>query len=141
MKKIVPATSLTIILCGLSVMLSWPSLAYETKNIAVDPNNVWADNTKLGNMMTPDPNGSGELVPGAVDAAALTINLLLGLLGTLCLALIFYAGFKWIMAKGVEEEIAEAKEIISGTVLGLVVVLASYSFMYFMFRNIYNASK
>lgn len=108
--------------------------AYEQKPIVVDPGDKLAQNSKIGTM------GNIEEGGGAVNTAALTINLLLGLLGTLCLGLMFYAGYLWLQAEGREEDITKAKGIITGTVLGLLVVLASYSFMYFVFRNLVNAT-
>lgn len=126
---------LSFVTVMLSILLySNPALAYEQKTIELDPGNKLAQNSKLGTM------GNIEQGGGAVNTAAKTINLLLGLLGTLCLALMFYAGYLWLAAEGREEDITKAKGIITGTILGMLVVLASYSFMYFVFRNIINAT-
>lgn len=109
-------------------------LAYEQQPIVLDPNNALANNSKIGTM------GNIEEGGGAVNTAALTINFLLGSLGILCLALLVYAAYIWLTAQGGDDDIAKARDIVKGTVLGLLVVLASYSFMYFMFRNLVNAT-
>ncbi len=111
-----------------------PTLAYDKKPIELDPGNQLANNSRLGTM------GNIEEGGGAINTAALTINLLLGLLGILCLALMFYAGYIWLAAHGKEDDVTKAKNIITGTVGGMLVVLASYSFMYFIFRNLVNAT-
>lgn len=121
-----------------SVLLGNAVLAYEQKKIELDPGQTLEDNTHLGSSLEKAPDGT--LQPAAVSTAARTINLLLGLLGTLCLALMIYAGYLWLSAQGKEEDMTKAKNIVTGTVLGMLVVLASYSFMYFIFRNLVNAT-
>ena len=121
-----------------SMLLGSSALAYEQKTIELDPGQKLQDNTHLGSSLEKAPDGT--LQPAAVATASRTINLLLGLLGTLCLALMIYAGYLWLSAQGREEDMTKAKDIITGTVLGMLVVLASYSFMYFIFRNLVNAT-
>lgn len=85
-------------------------------------------NTKLG--------GYDDVAnEGPIMTASLVINLLLGLLGTVALCLMVYAGFIWLMARGNEEQVTKAKDMIIGTVIGLLVILGSYSFMYYVFRS------
>jgi hypothetical protein len=64
------------------------------------------------------------------------INTALTFLGVISLILIIYAGFKWMLARGEEEEIKEAQEIIKGAVIGLIIVLASYGISRFIFDNL-----
>ena len=86
------------------------------------------DNTKLG--------GYDDVAnEGPIATASLVINLLLGLLGTIALCLTVYAGFLWMIARGNEEDITKAKDILSGSVVGFLVILSSYSFMYYVFRS------
>ncbi|EKD78657.1 MAG: hypothetical protein ACD_41C00303G0005 [uncultured bacterium] len=90
--------------------------------------NTVQNNTRLG--------GYDDVAnEGPIMTASLVINLLLGLLGTVALCLIVYAGFLWIIARGKEEDITKAKDILMGSVVGLLVILGSYSFLYYIFRS------
>ena len=71
--------------------------------------------------------------------AARIINVVLGVLGTIATVLIFYAGFLWMTAAGNEEQITKAKGIMSAAVIGLVIILASYSISTFLVKNITSA--
>ena len=93
-----------------------------------------------------DPKDSGE-TDTSIDALNLAradvikvvlglINTALTFLGVISLILIIYAGFKWMLAAGEEEEIEEAQDIIKGAVIGLVIVLASYGISRFIFDNL-----
>jgi len=55
------------------------------------------------------------------------LGAVLAFLGALFFGLILWAGFSWMLAKGNEEEITKAKEIIFGAVLGIMVVLGAYA--------------
>jgi len=48
-------------------------------------------------------------------------------LGVVFLGLMMYGGFIWMIARGNEQEVAKAKNIIIYAVIGLVVVLAAYA--------------
>lgn len=64
------------------------------------------------------------------------INAALSLLAALCLVLLIYAGFLWVWARGNQDEVKKAKDIIIGTVLGLIVVLASLGITTFVFQTV-----
>lgn len=55
------------------------------------------------------------------------IRVALSLIGTIFLCLTIYAGFLWMTAGGNEENIEKAKKTITRSVIGLVIVLTSYS--------------
>lgn len=81
--------------------------------------------------------GGQTLILGTpVDTVALIVNVLLGLLGLLCLVIMIYAGWIWMMARGNQEDAKRAKDMITGTVIGMLVVLASYSFMSYVFESL-----
>ena len=69
------------------------------------------------------------------------INAFISFLGIIFLALTIYGGYKWMLAKGEEEEIKKAKEIIKAAVIGLINVLMSYAITYFVVSQIQNAAK
>ena len=63
---------------------------------------------------------------GNIIAAAL------GLTGTIFLILMIYGGFMWMQARGNEEYVRKAKEIIWSAVIGLVIIGAAYALTTFI---------
>ena len=64
------------------------------------------------------------------------INAALSLLAAVCIGLLVYAGFLWVWARGNQEEVKKAKDIIQGTVIGLVIVLAALGITQFVFQTV-----
>jgi hypothetical protein len=64
------------------------------------------------------------------------IQVVLSLLAIIFLILMFYAGYLWMMAKGNEDDVKKAKDIIVAAIIGLVIIAAAYSITYFVFQNI-----
>ncbi len=48
-------------------------------------------------------------------------------LGVIFLGLMIYAGFIWMMARGNEQEVAKAKNMITYAAVGLIVILSAYA--------------
>jgi len=80
--------------------------------------------------------GLGAVYPQVIVARI--INVAFSLMGVIALVLIIYAGFIWMIARGNEEEVKRAIEILKGAVIGLVILFASYSIGYFVFNNLVN---
>lgn len=55
------------------------------------------------------------------------IRAALGFLGVIFTFLIIYAGYLWMTAAGNDSKIDEAKKILSRSIVGLVIIMASYS--------------
>jgi hypothetical protein len=72
--------------------------------------------------------------------AAKIINIALGILGILAVVLILLGGFKWMTAAGNEEQIEEAKKILTGGVIGLVIILASWGLATFIINSLVSAT-
>lgn len=64
------------------------------------------------------------------------INTALTLLGTLCVILLIYGGFLWVWARGDSEQIQKSKDILQGTIIGLVIVLASLGITQYVFTRV-----
>ena len=64
----------------------------------------------------------------------------LGLLGTIFLVLTIYAGYLWMTAAGNDETVAKATGILKMAVIGLVIILVSYSLSYFVLDKIFEAT-
>ena len=56
----------------------------------------------------------------------------LSVVGTIFLLLTIYAGVLWMTAQGKEESVEKAKNIISASVIGLVIIVAAYAITSFV---------
>ena len=100
----------------------------------------------------PSDNGTGPYLGleygastglGTADirfTAANIIGVALGLLGTICVVLMLYAGFKWMTAGGNEENVKEAQSTIKYAVIGLLIILSAYAITRFVFVNLFKAT-
>ena len=68
------------------------------------------------------------------------IRVALGILGTITLVLIVYAGFIWMTSGGKQETIAKAKKIIINAVIGLLIIILAAAITEFIFRQIQTAT-
>lgn len=91
---------------------------------------------KLGDAMTKlRPLGDAAGVSGGGDIQSTfgtIINAALSLIGTIFFILMIYAGFLWMTARGDEGQIDKSKQIISGTIIGLVLVVSAYAITVFV---------
>lgn len=101
--------------------------AYTPQAVVFDPNGNVVRNSGLGNA-----------TPG--DVAAGVINWILGILALLAISLVIYAGFLWLTARGNEEQVKKAKDILEGAIIGVLVILASYGATQYVFENLVNAT-
>lgn len=69
------------------------------------------------------------------------INLALTFLGIICVGLIVFAGFKWMLAAGNEDQIKSAQKILKNTVIGLLIILVSWSITIFIMLRLNSVSK
>ncbi len=95
---------------------------------------------------------SNELLPTSVGTAigtgttdiritiARVIRVALGLLGTVALLLVLYAGFLWMTASGDEDKIARAKKTLTGAVIGLAIILSAFAITQFVLNALVSAT-
>lgn len=69
------------------------------------------------------------------------IKVVLSMIGTIFFALTVYAGFLWMTASGNEEQVTKAQSIIKMAIIGLVIVLASYTITTFVVARTVGATK
>jgi len=100
----------------------------------------WSPSDNLWNSMTNelDPladiyGAEGEPEDPRVTAMRIT-NYALGFLSVVFIALILYAGFRWMTSGGNEEHITKAKKIMIASVIGLGIVLTALAITNFIFR-------
>ena len=66
------------------------------------------------------------------------INAILGLLGVIFLILMLRGGFLWMTSVGNADKVTEAKQTIINAAIGVVIVIASYAIVRFVFENLIN---
>jgi hypothetical protein len=83
-------------------------------------------------------NPQGGTAPSAAAQGTLgqnitlIINYLLGILGLVAVAFLIYAGVLMVTAGGSEEQIGKARKIITYAVIGIVIILLSYTIVTFV---------
>lgn len=68
------------------------------------------------------------------------INVALGFLGIIAVGFIIYAGFLWMTSQGNPEQIEQAKKILIGAVIGLIIILSSFAIAAFVMRALGSAT-
>lgn len=82
--------------------------------------------------------GTGRTAFGGGDPKQLEILVaqivqgVLSLLGVVFFVLVLYGGFKWMKARGNEDEVEKAKEVIINATIGLALILAAYAISVFV---------
>ncbi len=61
------------------------------------------------------------------------LGAVLGLVGVVFLILVIYAGFLWMTARGNTEQVTKAKNLFSGAIIGLVIVVSAYYLVDYLF--------
>lgn len=154
MKKWFQSILLSLVLLG-GFTLATPALAVDSNGDCKDdqskqeiPNCVpTPGNNPCGSDLANDPLaldcvGTANTGLSAADPriiASRVVNVILGVLGTIATMLVFYAGFLWMTAAGDDEQIGKAKSIMTAAIIGLVVILASYSISTFFVKSAYQA--
>jgi len=64
------------------------------------------------------------------------IGIILSFLGVLFFALMIYGGFLWMTARGNDQQVTNAKELIIAAVIGLIIVLSAYAITAFVGSNL-----
>jgi len=118
------ATKIIVLLIFTALALSlnfFPVLALEKLNLTDSLKNV---GTNAGYA-----SGSEDTLSETIGKI---IRAILSLLGIVFMSLIVYGGYLWMTARGNEEKLEKAKAIIRGSIIGLVIVLASYAITAFV---------
>lgn len=65
------------------------------------------------------------------ETIGVVIKVALSFVGVLFMALIFYAGYLWMTARGDDAQIDKAKKIISSAIIGIIITVGAYSITVF----------
>lgn len=80
------------------------------------------------------PNSSGD--DPANNQVANALEIVFGVMGALAVLMIVIAGLRYMLAGGDPSKVANARNTIIYSVIGLVVALTAYSIVYFVVRNV-----
>lgn len=64
------------------------------------------------------------------------IQVFLGLLGTIFIMLMIYAGYSWMTAAGEDKKVQTAQDTIRVAIIGILLIFAAYIITYFVFKAI-----
>lgn len=94
---------------------------------------VFADNvTNPDQPLPPQPlsNPLGESDPRVIIGNI--IKAVLGIIGSIALAVFIYGGFTWMTSAGSSEKVRKGRDMIIWAVLGLAIIFLSYTIIYFV---------
>lgn len=80
--------------------------------------------TTLNNTQGKEALRANSSVP---DVIGKIVGAALAFVGVLFFLLMIYGGFTWMMARGNEQDVTKAKDLIIAAVIGLAIVLAAYA--------------
>jgi hypothetical protein len=69
------------------------------------------------------------------------IRIALGLVGTIFLVLMVYAGFQWMTARGDSKKVEDARNLITGAVVGVIIVASAYAITSFVLSSVTKAGQ
>ncbi|MFA7087864.1 MAG: hypothetical protein WC146_00795 [Patescibacteria group bacterium] len=72
------------------------------------------------------------------DKIGQIIGIALSFVGVLFFILMIYAGITWMIARGNEQKVAQAKDMIINSVIGIIIVFAAYAITSFIGTRILN---
>ena len=88
----------------------------------------------LGQASGYQTSGISETTISAIVGTA--VSVFLSVLGIIFIVLMLYGGYLWMMARGNEEQVTKAKELIQAAVIGLIIIIAAYAISFFIFDRI-----
>ena len=99
-----------------------PALAQQNLQNAFEkdgPRGKAADDA--GYKIVDDAVGTTEELVGKI------VRVVLSFLGVIFLVLIIYGGYMWMLARGNEQQVEKAKNVIIAAIIGMIIVLAAYA--------------
>ena len=70
-----------------------------------------------------------------IETVTRLINTAMIFLGIIAVAIILFAGFKWMTAGGSDDKIGEARKLMTSGVVGLIIILSAWGIAYFILEN------
>jgi len=128
MKKIILCL---LLIYGLSLIPGSLALAADSGTTDTAGASIGSGVSNFGNLVygSSKPKDLRETVLSIIQGA-------LAVLGTLFVVLLIYGGFLYMTSSGKEDHIKKAKNLILYAVIGLVIIVISYSVTFFIFRSL-----
>lgn len=132
--------------CGAQqVFAADPAAGYKSEPLPFDPFAAQTDTVQTNTALKGVHFSSiyGVLDLGSNDPIQVTygiINIVLTFLGFAFLLLLTYAGILWVTARGNEEGVTKAKNLIKRAVIGLIIILSAFGIAQLIFIYISGAS-
>ena len=79
-----------------------------------------------GNLLTTVKQTGVDTSSNLETKVGVYINIALGLVGIIFFILMVYAGFRWLVSRGNEEDIKKSQNTIIAAIIGLIIVLCAY---------------
>jgi len=86
----------------------------------------------LGQASGYETSGISQTTISSIAGTA--VSVFLSILGIIFIVLMLYGGYLWMMARGNEEQLTKAKELIQAAVIGLIIIVAAYAISFFIFN-------
>lgn len=80
-----------------------------------------------------ETSGTAASIPDRIQTG---VSLVLGIIATVFFGLTLYGGIIWLTARGKEDKVNEAKNILEAAAIGLVIVGASYAITTFVLNRL-----
>ena len=107
---------------------------------------VWTEDTKIQNqnktkdnmtikLLNPLCGGKDCNIPSLIGQI---IKGLMGILGSVTLAMFLYGGFLWLTAAGRDAQVTKGRETLIWAALGLVLIFSSYALISFLIKTLTN---
>lgn len=68
------------------------------------------------------------------------IGAILSFIGVIFMALIILGGFQWMIARGNDQQVEKAKNLIIQSIIGLIIILSAYAITAFIGRQLTNTN-
>lgn len=113
---------------GLILFFLFPVSALLAQNFFEDSSGLKVTAEKTGHTKQKVFSGGDSLDTGIGQI----IQIVLSLVGIAFMIFLFYGGILWMTAAGSEKRIEQAKNIMSQSIIGLIIVLMAYAISYFI---------
>jgi hypothetical protein len=64
------------------------------------------------------------------------IYFILSFIGVIFLGLMIYAGYLWMLARGNEQQVEKARNIITNSIIGIIIIVSAYAITYLFLSNL-----
>ncbi|OIO08426.1 hypothetical protein CO115_01145 [Candidatus Falkowbacteria bacterium CG_4_9_14_3_um_filter_36_9] len=117
------------------ILIIFPILFFNISFVKADTFKLFSDslnNTAINSGYENQTVGQDPFV----DTIAKVVQMVLGLLGVVFFGLTIYGGYLWMLARGNEEDLKKAQEVLRGAVIGLIIVISAYAVSYYIISKI-----